>query len=231
MRWEEKLSLPSNTPAAEAKAQHSEWLAEIETRIATIRAAKAGTGHPLTRRNAHALAGEWYRWFIRQHEEDLRTAAYWKRLGDTLVWDVIYPHAPAEFLQDTKADPEWEWRLSPDVRAAVRPLIVQEARTASFLLERKISLNSEAMALFVDAVADNLLLAFTRLEAMSRGNFADDPIEKQFAEYAPVIAGQKLTCVRYSKNGKLKCNHRPVRWLVGRPYSMPRMLISLTRTL
>jgi hypothetical protein len=101
MTW----TLPPGTSPSEAKAKQGEWLAEIETRIAALRAAKNGHGQPLTRRNAHALAGEWYRWFIARNEPDLRTPSYWKKQSDTLLWDVLYPHAPDEFLRDTKADP------------------------------------------------------------------------------------------------------------------------------
>jgi hypothetical protein len=55
--WEERLTLPANTPPHEAKRRHGEWLAEIETRIATLRAVAKGEGQPLTRINAIALAG------------------------------------------------------------------------------------------------------------------------------------------------------------------------------
>jgi hypothetical protein len=58
-----------------------------------------------------------------------------KKQSDTLLWDVLYPHTPDEFLRDTKADPQWEWRAQPEVREAVRPLVAQE-KVTSFLLEK-----------------------------------------------------------------------------------------------
>jgi integrase len=183
MGWEEKLSIPAGTSPHEAIARHGEWLAEIETRIAGLRAAKIGERQPLTRRNAHALAGEWYRWFVARHESDLRTPSHWKRLSDTLVWDVIHPHAPDDYIRDTRADPEWEWKAHPDVRAAVRPLVAQEAKVASFLLEKGIALTAEAMNSFLDAVEDNLLAAFVRLEALARGDYGTDTAVEQFPEY------------------------------------------------
>ncbi len=42
--WEAKLTLPAGTPPQEAKVRIGEFTAEIETRIATIRAAKKGRG-------------------------------------------------------------------------------------------------------------------------------------------------------------------------------------------
>ena len=58
--WEEKLSLSSGCSPHEAKARCGEWLAELETRIGALRARKYGKAQPLTRHNAHALAGRWY---------------------------------------------------------------------------------------------------------------------------------------------------------------------------
>ncbi len=46
--WEAKLTLPAGTPPQEAKVRIGEFTAEIETRIATIRAAKKGEGQALT---------------------------------------------------------------------------------------------------------------------------------------------------------------------------------------
>jgi hypothetical protein len=70
-RWEELFHRPASLPLSKAKADHSEWVAEIESRIAALRAQHRGEGHDLTEeRQARALAGEWYRWFVGQHEEN-----------------------------------------------------------------------------------------------------------------------------------------------------------------
>ena len=42
------LKLPADTPKHEAKARLGEWEAEVETRIATLRARRNGEGQPLT---------------------------------------------------------------------------------------------------------------------------------------------------------------------------------------
>ena len=146
--------------------------AEIETRIATLRARRNGEGQPLTRLNAIALAGRWYSWFVRQHEAAPGQAKHWRDLGEHLVWDVLHPHAPDSYLEDPKADPHWEWVRDPDVREAVRPQIAEEARVARFLASEGLTLNSEAYALFVDAVGDNLYSAFSLLERRAAGDYA-----------------------------------------------------------
>jgi hypothetical protein len=46
VRWEAQFKLPANTSQREAKTRHGEWLAEIETRNATLRATANGHGHP-----------------------------------------------------------------------------------------------------------------------------------------------------------------------------------------
>jgi hypothetical protein len=58
---EELFSASAGEKAQRAKVLCSEWLAEIENRIATIRAKQNGEGRDLTQREAQALAGEWYR--------------------------------------------------------------------------------------------------------------------------------------------------------------------------
>ena len=81
-RWEAKLSLPAGTK--DAKIRVSEFTSEVESRIATIRAAKRGEGQSLTQRQAFALAGEWYVWFVARHEENPGTGEQWR-----IRWDVL----------------------------------------------------------------------------------------------------------------------------------------------
>jgi len=164
VRWEVQLKLPANTSQHEAKTRHGEWLADIETRIATLRATANGHGQPLNRLNTIALAGRWYTWFLGQHESDPEIPKYWRKLSDHLTWDILRPEAPDTYQENPKADPEWEWRKHPEVRARVRPRIAEMARVASFLASEGMALDNNAHALFVDAVSDNLLPALSVLE-------------------------------------------------------------------
>lgn len=146
MRWEAQLHIPEGTPVPFAKTQHGEWLAEIETRIAALRAQKNGEGRPLTRLNAIALAGRWYVWFVKQYEANPGPAKYWREFGDHLVWNVIYPEAPDSYHEAPKADPEWEWAKEPDVRETVKPQVAELARVATFLTNEGMVLNAAAYA-------------------------------------------------------------------------------------
>ena len=120
VRREALLRQPADTARHDAKARHAEWTAEIETRIETLRAQSKGVGQPLTRLNAIALAGRWYTWYVKQHEDDPGPEKCWRDLSEHLVWDVIYPHAPDTYHESPKSDPRWEWAKEPEVRAAVR---------------------------------------------------------------------------------------------------------------
>jgi hypothetical protein len=140
VKREAHLKLPADTPRHEAKARLGEWEAEVETRIATLRAKARGEGRPLTRLNALGLAGRWYAWFFKQHEEDPGPPKRWKDLGDPFIWNVLYSEAPDSFLANTKADPQWEWARTPEVREAVRPQVAELARVATFLASEGIAL-------------------------------------------------------------------------------------------
>src|SRR5258708_3033015 len=78
LKREAHLKLPADTPRQEAKAKLGEWVSEVETRIATLRAQRNGDGQPLTRINAIALAGRWYNWFVTQQEIDPGPAKHWR---------------------------------------------------------------------------------------------------------------------------------------------------------
>lgn len=183
MAWEEKFHLAPPASEHEAKARFGEWLADIETRIGQLRAARQHAPEPLTRQNAYALAGRWYAWFIARHERDIRTPGHWRSLGDTLIWDVIRPHAPEEYESSAGRDPHWDWQAHGEVRAGIRPAIATEAQTAAFLFDQGFSLTRDAHDLFVDAVADNLYSAFVRLEDIARGNYAPDETFASFPQY------------------------------------------------
>ncbi|MET3969697.1 hypothetical protein ABID62_005785 [Bradyrhizobium sp. S3.9.1] len=181
---EAHLKLPAGTPKHEAKARLGEWEAEVETRIATLRAQRNGEGQPLTKLNAIALAGRWYNWFVKLHEADPGKPKYWRDFSDHVVWNVIRPEAPDEYEEDPGSDPHADWQYDPEVREAVRPQIAELARVATFLANEGKALNLTAHALFVDAVSDNLLPAIQLLEKRANGDYARDERPDTFPSFA-----------------------------------------------
>ena len=176
--WEELFKRTASTSPSAARVAWAEWSAEIDTRVATLRAAAKGEGRPLTQLNAQALAGKWYSWFLRQHENETRLASHWAELRDYVVWDVIGREAPDGY--DTHADPHWEWAKDPEVRDTVRPVIAEITCVASFLSSEGIPLDASAYKLFTNAVSDLLFGAFGVLEKRPNGDFTPDETPKQF---------------------------------------------------
>lgn len=192
---EAHLKLPADTPKHEAKARLGEWEAEIETRIATLRAQRNGKGQPLTKLNAIALAGRWYNWFVKQHEDDPGPAKRWREMADYFVWDVLRDEAPDSYEKDPSSDPHGDWEKIPEVREAVRPYVAELARTASFLASEGKALNETAYALFVDAVSDNLLPALSVLEKRAMGDYSRDNTPDAFPEFTDgPPRGPRVSC-------------------------------------
>jgi integrase len=182
-RWEAKLTLPAGTK--DAKVRISEFTSEVESRIATIRAAKRGEGQPLTQRQAFALAGEWYIWFIAQHEENPGTAEHWGMMWEVLIAR-LEDHAPDWVIEEDWQD--LEWTKEPEVRAGIRPVVADEAKTAQFLASRSVVLNTAAQSLFLDCVLEEFIAAILRLERLSQGFYERDERLLQF----PKFDGRKI---------------------------------------
>ena len=82
-RREAKFFAFAKSGTAAARQLFRDWEAEVNGRIAAIRAERTGEGIALTPRQARALAGEWYEWFIaRQPESDLTK---WEDLRDQVM--------------------------------------------------------------------------------------------------------------------------------------------------
>src|SRR5262249_16933309 len=73
-RLEAKLSLPASTKVNDAKQRFGEWIAEVEARIAKLRAEAKGEGVSLSPREARALAGDWYHWWIERRNQSSKSA-------------------------------------------------------------------------------------------------------------------------------------------------------------
>lgn len=231
---EAQLKLPANTPKHEAKARLGEWEAEVETRIATLRAQRNGEGQPLTKLNAIALAGRWYSWFVKQHEDDPGPAKRWREAADYFVWEVLREEAPDSYEEDPSSDPHCDWEKAPEVREAVRPHVAELARTASFLASEGRALNATAYALFLDAVSDNLLPALSVLERRAKGDYSRDDTPDTFPTFnaGPLraeasVAGScstptftrlspRPTRLRAGVLSSLPCNSSSLRWALMR---------------
>jgi hypothetical protein len=185
-RWEAKLTLSAAMKPQEAKVRVSEWTAEVETQIAAIRAAQRGEGQSLTQRQAFALAGDWYNWYVAQHEENPGTVKHWRVMWDVLITR-LEDHAPDWVIEEGWRD--LEWTREPEVRVGARPLIADEAKTAQFLASKDVVLNTEAQALFLDCVLDEFMAAILLLERRANRDYS---VDTRLAEF-PKFDGKKIT--------------------------------------
>jgi integrase len=153
----------------------SEWQADIKNRIATLRAKQRGEGHDLTQREARALAGEWYKWYVNQHEENPGQPRRWAELREVLFL----------LLEDVAGDPETgEIDMgAPEVREEIHPRLADEAKTAQFLASKGEALTPAANGMFLDALLDEFLEATDLLQRRARGDYAPDQHLQSLPEY------------------------------------------------
>lgn len=181
-RHEAKFSTPAATDKHEALRKFHEWQAEVEGRIQSIRKAQRGEGIDLDRKNASALAGEWYHWWVARYEKtDVSPQAY-----ERVLWDII--EHMREFAPDeVREEPlkSMDWAREPEVREGVRPVIADLGLTAQFLVGRGIALTNAARELFLDRVLDNLLPALLLLERRAKGDYEPDELPKSFPAFTP----------------------------------------------
>jgi hypothetical protein len=169
-RWEEIFNAPADCPLRRAKVQHSEWEAEVDNRIETLRAKRKGEGHDLTQRQAHALAGEWYRWFTAPYEDNPGSPDRWDALHETL--NILIP------IDHDTGGIDWG-----EVREEVHPRLIDEARIAQFLASKREVLTPAAMESFLDAVLHEFLHATDLLGRRANGDYSLDQHLQSLPEY------------------------------------------------
>jgi hypothetical protein len=164
-------------PPGEQKRGCAEFIAEINRRIETIRATQRGDGITLSHRDALALAGEWYRWFVARHEDAPGDPENWNAGLHVFITELM-EQAPDE----VRAQP-WDnldWTRDPEVREGIRPKIADYGYTAQFLSSRGIALTNEAQTRFLDCVVDNYIEALSLLERRARNDYSPDELPSGF---------------------------------------------------
>jgi integrase len=184
--WEERFYAKAGTPLGEAKRALSDWLAEIERRISVIRDEAAGKGRSLTHREALALAGEWYRWFVELNEDNPGDPEGWEERLDEMQ-RALLEAAPDWFRKNESLDPDWKWAEDEDVRAHMRPLVADKAQTAQFLASRGLVLTAEARNRFLDAVDDEFAATLKIIIRRANRDYTPDTRPERFPKFAPAF--------------------------------------------
>ena len=188
-RHEAKFFRPASTKPHEAKRDFSEWVAEVESRIDTIRKQRKGEGIALTRQQARALAGEWYEWFVARHP-----------LNDTETWEQVRDDIH-EALRKAVGEARWEetrnpddlWREDEELRKAIRPVLGDAGETAQFLAMKALVLNNEARDQFLDFLYEDLAQALKRLIRTAEGDYSPDNYRERFPKFEGADNGETPT--------------------------------------
>ncbi len=185
-RVEAKFFAAAGTGLQAAKQLFREWETEVEGRIAAIRAERTGEGIALTPRQARALAGEWYEWFIARHP-----------VSDEGKWEALRDQVHGAF-REAVGESEWErtdhpddlWRSEPELRKAVRPVLADVGETAQFLAVKGLVLNNEARERFLDWLYEDLAEALRKLMRVARGDYGDDGYDHRFPKFEGLDSGE-----------------------------------------
>jgi integrase len=189
--WEERFYAEAGTRVGEAKGAMSDWLAVIEARITAIRDNAAGRGRPLTSREALALAGEWYLWFVQRYEDEPGDPVGWDELRADLRYALL-DEAPEWFREDESLDPDWRWASDEEVRVAMRPLVADKAQTAQFLAHKGLALTPEGRDRFMDAVETEFDAALKLLIQRAKGDYTPDSRPERFPKFAPALLASSV---------------------------------------
>jgi integrase len=177
-RHETKFYARSNVSPAEVKRHFCEWQASVSGRIENLRREARGEGRSLTHREAHALVGEWYSWFVALHEAEPGSAEKWSDLAlEAIHTRLGLPSATA----------------SPRSPRELRAFVSDFGLTGRFLADKEIVLAQEARDRFFDAAAPELERIALRLARNAEGDYAPDGREARFPKFAPARAAG-MTC-------------------------------------
>lgn len=156
------FSLGTKDPR-EALRLHLIELGKLDERWRSLRAGR----RDLSRREAVALAGEWYRWFIERQEAVLEdNPDAYSFLHDALDLVRSSVRGRDEFFDESR---------SSFLRRRVHDHLIKAAYVPEFLSSRCITLTEEGQAVFLDLIENEYEAALYRLGRYAAGDFTADP--------------------------------------------------------
>ncbi|WFU49026.1 hypothetical protein [Sinorhizobium terangae] len=183
---EERFRLSSTTSQGQAKAEFRDWDATVSSRIEALRASGSGSSVSLTARQISALSGEWYQWYVSQHEEEPGQAEDWDSRYEMLG------QARARFLGSDAIHDDIDAGESPVVRRHVRACVIELAKLPTFLADKALTLAEETYAAFVDVIEDELIASFALLRRRAGGDYTPDERLSKFANSDALVANRNV---------------------------------------
>ncbi|THV25076.1 tyrosine-type recombinase/integrase [Peteryoungia ipomoeae] len=179
VRQEERFRKTSLLTATQAKAEFAGWVADVEGRIATLRAAQAGGAQKFSTRQMHALIGRWYDWFVLQHEQSFSVEE----------WDFRYGQLEDAVEKFGGLSPSDDEELSPRHKALIRAKVLELSQLPTFMAQEGLKLDSHAQDELLDRLKPDLIAVMALLRRRAGGNYAPDEHRKTLprssAETAP----------------------------------------------
>lgn len=168
VRQEERFRRPSTLTANQAKAEFAEWVAEVEGRIASLRASLTGSVHKLSTRQLHLLIGRWYDWFVQQHEQS----------SSVEDWDFRYDQLEDALEKFGGVSPSEDDEASPRHQALIRAKVLELSQLPTFLAQEGMRLDEETQDDLLDKLRPDLAAAMALLRRRAGGNYAPDEHRK-----------------------------------------------------
>lgn len=188
-RFEVKFYASGRTPIGEVKRRFAEWSAEAEERIASLRRVTTGEGVPLSHREAHALAGEWYAWFVELFEDDPGTADNW-RMAASALSDASYRYVPGDLPPDEVGEFVNEDEATQRLLGAVS---WDHGRVSQFLSSKSLMLSASGREKLAATILPEYIAAINLLTRRAEGDYATDTRPDRFP--APLRPGSSgMSC-------------------------------------
>lgn len=184
---EVRLSLGTKDPR-EAASRHPLVAAKVAAHWAALQEGPK----PLTLKEASALAGLWYRWFVPIFEEDPGdNPAAWIMWAEQLH-DIDLRFRPEHDERDI--DPSTP--RSPAARRHVTKFLMERGRVAEFLKANDIRLTDEQTSTFLEALEVEFVAAMRLLARRAGRDFGRDKWSERFPEWkaspAPSTAAKEV---------------------------------------
>jgi integrase len=171
-------------PRTTALVRFQTWLAEIANRIEAIRAEHRGEGRVLSPKDARALSGEWYTWYITVSTTENEPEDWWWHQLEELhdyCRQAIATSRGHPWHQDI--DPADVWQ-SPASADRVLAFVSDTAKTAQFLHSKQLALDGASKRAFLQWIAKvDLEMAYAALARQAAGDYADDNHPKSFPRF------------------------------------------------
>ena len=173
---EVKRSLGTKS-AAEARLKFAEVEAEVAAEWKRLRAEPSG----LSKRDALALAGRWYVWFVGQHEDEPGDGDGWALLGEQLD---DFDQQASGLLDERTVEGAYYVR-SPATEARIRAFLTEHGRIEAFLRTAGVHLTLAGKAAFYNALRPQFTAAMRQLAIRSSGDYSPDDHLATLPEWRP----------------------------------------------